>query len=251
VKTLAISIECFHKASLLHDDIEDDDEFRDGERTLHADYGVPVALNIGDFLLGEGYRLIAECNMTPQQKEILLKVVSQGHRDLCIGQGKELSWRLSPHLPPVCEIIDISCLKTAPAFEVAFLLGAITAGADGKTCSSLKDFSRHLGIAYQISDDMKDAARRPGHPELSINLAVANELASGTEKKLIADAWKNVCNKRREAGLRKALSSPKVKERVSKILEHHRTLAISAANGVESVSMKTFLYRIIGRIVKA
>ncbi len=252
VKTLAISIECFHKASLLHDDIEDDDEFRDGERTLHSEHGVPVALNIGDFLLGEGYRLIAESNMPPEQKELLMKVVSQGHRNLCIGQGKELSWRLSPSLPPVREVIDISCLKTAPAFEVAFLLGAITAGADEKTCSFLKEFSRHLGIAYQISDDIKDAFRRPGkHPELSINLAVANELARGSEKKLVADGWKNGFNKRREADLRKILGSAKVKERVGKILEHHRNLAITAANGVESIALKTFLYRIIGRIVKA
>ncbi len=251
VKTLAISIECFHKASLLHDDIEDDDEFRDGERTLHAEYGVPVALNIGDFLLGEGYRLIAESNMPPTQKELLMKVVSQGHRNLCIGQGKDLSWRLSPHLPPVREVIDISCLKTAPAFEVAFLLGAITAGADGKICSSLKDFSRHLGIAYQISDDMKDVFGRPGkHPELSINLAVANELTRGAVKRLITDAWKGAFNKRKEAGLRKLLGSPKVKARVSRILEHHRNLAISSANGVENIALKTFLYRIIGRIVR-
>ncbi|HBC86024.1 MAG TPA: polyprenyl synthetase [Lentisphaeria bacterium] len=252
VRKLAISIECFHKASLLHDDIEDDDEFRDGERTLHTEYGVPVALNIGDFLLGEGYRLIAECNLPLAQKELLLKVVSQGHRNLCIGQGKELSWRLSPGLPPVREVIDISCLKTAPAFEVAFLLGAITAGADGKTCSSLKDFSRHLGIAYQISDDMKDALRRPGkHPELSINLAVANELARGAGKKLIAGGWRNGFNKSREAALRKTLASPKVGEKVGKILDHHRKMAITSANGVDSIALKTFLYRIIGRIVKA
>ncbi|HCE42249.1 MAG TPA: polyprenyl synthetase [Lentisphaeria bacterium] len=252
VKALALSIECFHKASLLHDDIEDDDDLRDGEKTLHAEYGVPVALNIGDFLLGEGYRLIAECGLSPAQKELLLKVVSEGHRNLCIGQGKELSLRMSPGLPRVRDVVDISRLKTAPAFEVAFLLGAITAGADDKTCSALGDFSRHLGIAYQISDDMKDAFRRPGkHPELSINLAVANELARGSVKRLIADGWKSGFNKRSEAGLRNALASPKVKERVGSILEHHRSLAISSANGVESIALKTFLYRIIGRIVRA
>jgi hypothetical protein len=252
VKTLALSIECFHKASLLHDDIEDDDEFRDGVRTLHAEYGMPVALNIGDFLLGEGYRLIAGCNMPPAQKELLLKVVSDGHKNLCIGQGEELSWRLSSTLPSVKEVIDIARLKTAPAFEVAFLLGAIMAGADDKTCNSLKDFSRHLGIAYQISDDMKDAAVRTcKFPELSINIAIANELACGSVKKLIADVWKNGCNKRRAPGFKKALGSPALKTSVGKILEHHTKLAYAAANGVDNMALKTFLYRIIGRIVKA
>ncbi|MFA6292275.1 MAG: polyprenyl synthetase family protein [Victivallales bacterium] len=236
VKTLAISIECFHKASLLHDDIEDDDDFRDGERTLHAVHGIPIAINIGDFLLGEGYRLIAGCDIPQAQKGLLLDVVSRGHRNLCIGQGMELSWRSSGHLPTVKEIIAISRLKTAPAFEVAFMLGAIMAGADARTCSSLKDFSTYLGIAYQISDDMKDASRKSGHPELSINLAAANELLRG--------------KKRGNAELRKTASSAKVKEKVGRMLAHHRKLAVTAANGVDSVALKTFLYRIIGRIVK-
>ena len=59
LKRLAIAIECFHKASLIHDDIEDGDMERYGEKTLHVEYGLPVALNCGDLLLGEGYRLIA------------------------------------------------------------------------------------------------------------------------------------------------------------------------------------------------
>lgn len=237
IRTLAISIECFHKASLIHDDIEDDDEYRDGEKTLHAVHGVPIALNIGDFLLGEGYRLLARCDIPQTQKELLLDVVSQGHQNLCIGQGMELSWRSSKHLPTVREIIAISRLKTVPAFEVAFMLGAITAGAESRTCSSLKDFSTHLGIAYQISDDMKDASRKSEHPELSINLAAANELSRSA--------------RRNNAGLTKGIASTKVKEKVTRLLEHHRKLAISAANRVESIALKTFLYRIIGRIVKA
>jgi geranylgeranyl pyrophosphate synthase len=252
VKTLALSIECFHKASLIHDDIEDGDELRDGEKTLHAKYGVPVALNIGDFLLGEGYRLIAECNLPPVQKELLLKIASQGHKNLCIGQGEELSRRLSSVLPLPKGIINIASMKTAPAFEVAFLFGAIAAGADDKTCNSLKDYSRHLGIAYQISDDMKDASRRSRKfPELSINLAVANELAKGTVKKLMADAWKNGCNKRNTVSFKKCLGSPEVTEKVRKILEHHRKSAFSCATGIDNFALKTLLYRLIGRIVKA
>src|SRR5215207_8603465 len=60
VKRAAIAVECFHKASLVHDDIEDNDATRYGEATLHAEHGVPVALNVGDLLIGEGYRLLAD-----------------------------------------------------------------------------------------------------------------------------------------------------------------------------------------------
>ena len=55
----AIAVECFHKASLVHDDIQDKDEERYGQPTVHARYGEAMAINIGDLLLGEGYRLLA------------------------------------------------------------------------------------------------------------------------------------------------------------------------------------------------
>ena len=59
VRRLALAIEALHKASLVHDDIEDDDEFRYGRPTLHRVHGVGQAINIGDYLIGLGYRLIA------------------------------------------------------------------------------------------------------------------------------------------------------------------------------------------------
>src|ERR1051326_9151889 len=60
-KKIAVAVECFHKASLIHDDIEDNDALRYGEKTLHEEFGVPVPLNAGDLSIGEGYRLIAAC----------------------------------------------------------------------------------------------------------------------------------------------------------------------------------------------
>src|SRR4029077_18287816 len=58
VKRAALAIESFHKASLVHDDIEDDDTFRYGRETLHRQYGVSTAINVGDYLIGLGYRLV-------------------------------------------------------------------------------------------------------------------------------------------------------------------------------------------------
>ncbi len=59
IKRAALSIEVFHKASLVHDDIEDDDLYRYGEPTLHRRFGTPVAINVGDYLIGLGYRLVS------------------------------------------------------------------------------------------------------------------------------------------------------------------------------------------------
>src|SRR5204863_2064117 len=59
VKRAALAIETFHKASLVHDDIEDDDTFRYGRETLHRQYGMGAAINVGDYLIGLGYRLVS------------------------------------------------------------------------------------------------------------------------------------------------------------------------------------------------
>ena len=87
VKKAAVAIECFHKASLIHDDIEDGDEQRYQRPTLHTAVGVPVALNVGDFLLGEGYRLLGEVG-----RPAMTAIAAEGHVTLCRGQGRELLW---------------------------------------------------------------------------------------------------------------------------------------------------------------
>src|SRR5262245_13440113 len=95
VRRTALAIEAFHKASLVHDDIEDDDTFRYGRETLHRQYGVPTAINVGDYLIGLGYRLVAR-----DRKELggdvaadVLNKLSEAHLKLSEGQGAELLWR--------------------------------------------------------------------------------------------------------------------------------------------------------------
>ena len=63
LRRVAVAVECFHKASLVHDDIEDGDLERYGEPTLPGAHGMAVALNAGDVLIGEGYRLLAESGL--------------------------------------------------------------------------------------------------------------------------------------------------------------------------------------------
>src|SRR5207249_2092974 len=150
IRKLAVAIECFHKASLIHDDIEDNDALRYGEKTLHEEYGVPVALNVGDLLIGEGYRLIGTCEAAPEQKAAMLTVAAEGQRQLCRGQGAELCWTREPKPLNSSQVLDIFRRKTAPAFEVALRLGAIYAGEQEDLAEVLGTYSEALGIAYQI-----------------------------------------------------------------------------------------------------
>jgi len=164
LKKIAVAIECFHKASLIHDDIEDNDALRYGEKTLHEEHGVAVALNVGDLLIGEGYRLIASCKASAEAKAEMLRVAAEGQRQLCRGQGAELCWARTPAPLTQQQVLDIFRKKTAPAFEVALRLGALYAGLEQheEVGAVLAVYSEALGIAYQIRDDLSDLGAREG-----------------------------------------------------------------------------------------
>ncbi len=159
VRRAAMSIEVFHKASLVHDDIEDDDQFRYGDDTLHRKHGVPTAINVGDYLIGLGYRLISReaAALGPEVAADILDKLADAHMKLSEGQGAELLWRdsLDKQLKPL-DALKIYALKTAPAFEAALFTGARLAGPIDPFRESFSQFARHLGVAFQILNDLKD-----------------------------------------------------------------------------------------------
>jgi geranylgeranyl pyrophosphate synthase len=159
VRRVSLAIEIFHKASLIHDDVEDDDAFRYGRPTLHQKYGQATAINVGDFLIGLGYRLVAEqrdCLGAEAAADILAQF-AQAHTRLCEGQGAELVWRDSRQsgLKPL-DALRIYALKTAPAFEAALLAGIRLAGPVEPYRDAAARFARHLGVAYQMINDLDD-----------------------------------------------------------------------------------------------
>src|SRR5262245_21983642 len=161
VRRVAIAMEAFHKASLVHDDIEDNDEYRYGHQTLHRRHGVSTAINVGDYLLGLGYRMIASesGNLPCETVAAILKRLSEAHVKLSEGQGAELLWRDDAQKEITLQPIDalkIYALKTAPAFEAALYAGLRLAGPTEKHEEMVASFSRHLGVAFQILNDLKD-----------------------------------------------------------------------------------------------
>lgn len=182
LRSAAVAVECFHKASLVHDDIEDGDDRRYGRRTLHAEYGVPVALNVGDYLVGQGYRLLAGAALPPRQRAAMSAAAAEAHCRLCVGQGEELALRATDAVPAVEEVTRISRLKTAPAFEVALKIGCIAAGCGGQFDQILERFSEAVGIAYQVRDDILDApSAEPGSVIASLAAAYPADDTAGLE----------------------------------------------------------------------
>ncbi len=194
LKLAAISVEAFHKASLIHDDIEDNDAERYGEPTLHSEHGVGVALNVGDLLIGEGYRLLAEMQCASHLRSACLKVAAEGQRELCRGQGAELLWNNNPVALNGTQVLEIFRSKTAPAFEVALKIGAALAGQLDETADVLHTYSENLGIAYQIRDDLDDlgddsAADNQVSIRPSIILALLRERGKDEVKEIMEALW--------------------------------------------------------------
>ena len=233
LRKVAIAVECFHKASLIHDDIEDGDSERYGERTLHAEHGVPIALNVGDLLLGEGYRLLAEVDVPDAQKVRLLRAAAEGHRSLCLGQGSELAWMRIPRPLPVAEVLDIFRMKTAPAFEVALSLGAILAGCDEQVHAALAKYSESLGIAYQIRDDLDDL-RSP----------MREDLFNGRRPSILpALAHEDMAERGDSAVLRS-----RVEAAAWRLMEVYKSQAIGSLMALKNANLKGLLRRVIARM---
>ncbi len=254
MKRLAVAVECFHKASLVHDDIEDDDAYRYGKPTLHIEHGMPVALNIGDLLVGEGYRLIAECGAEPHRIACMLSAASQGHRDLCLGQGEELYWRARPDRLSTEKVLDIFRRKTSPAFEVALSLGALCAGANGELCQILKCYSDSLGIAYQIRDDIEDFTGngidsdfRVIRPSLLLALAVEN--ANGRKEVLN----RLIHGERLQADgetIRKIISDMELEQKAWQMFEEYKNEAIRALRPLKNSRLRSLLFRLVYKILE-
>ncbi len=255
LRKAGVAVECFHKASLIHDDIEDGDDLRYGEKTLHAEYGVPVALNVGDFLLGEGYRLLVETEASDDCRTRMLAAAVQGHRNLCLGQGNELSWMRRPRPLSVAEVINIFRKKTSPAFEVALKLGAILAGRGDELNDVLEQYSRSLGIAYQIRDDIEDFRSMDEQPHAlnamrpSLLLALAHERAQEAQKKVLASVWSRSI----EPGsvvkeIEDVLAQLKVERLASDLMESYKSKAIGCLYQLTNSDLKALLRRVIGKI---
>lgn len=161
LQALAVAIEAMHKASLVHDDIADHDDFRYGEPALHRLHGLGPAVNVGDWLVGLGFRLVSAQAGSLGHRCVaeILDRLSSSMLALCRGQGAELIrvTRDNAMLRPV-DALNIGALKTAPAFEVALFTGLRSSGV-AFDAELIRRFSLYLGEAYQVLNDLEDWRR--------------------------------------------------------------------------------------------
>ncbi len=149
IKAAAV-IELVHLATLVHDDILDDAEIRHKRPTISQKFGASAAVLFGDALFGHALKLAAEFSTVE-----VCRTVSLATRRVCAGEIKQNFLRGNPRLS-LEEYFRIIELKTAELFWSSCRLGAYLAGAEASLLAAVELFGRHLGVAYQIYDDVAD-----------------------------------------------------------------------------------------------
>lgn len=263
VKRAAMSIETFHKASLVHDDIEDDDPYRYGDATLHRRFGIPTAINVGDYLIGMGYRLISR-DAPRSGAEVAVDILDRladAHLKLSEGQGAELLWRDSrqKQLTPL-DALKIYALKTAPAFEAALFSGLRLAGPTVDV-AWVGQFARNLGVAFQILNDLGDW-RGDDHNKLlaagdvlggrptvlwALACEALDEARRAELESLVASAPLSEPNIQR---VRQLYASAGVFDKAERLVDKYQERAESIADEVGNEELRLLLYYLIDTVLE-
>lgn len=153
----AAALELVHLATLYHDDVMDETDMRRGVPTAHSKWGVEVAVLAGDFLFACGSSLGAEAG--GEVPGILARAIAE----VCEGQIIETQALGDPRRP-MDEFISTIGKKTGALFSAACDLGASTSGVTGAEREALVSYGAHLGLAFQMVDDLLDLI---GDPEIT------------------------------------------------------------------------------------
>jgi geranylgeranyl diphosphate synthase type I len=149
----AVVCELIHSASLLHDDVCDQDNLRRGQTSLWKEFGISAAICTGDYLIAEAFRKITEIDQGWHQT-ILLKLLSCSVKEIIFGQSKDIS--ISPYKMTWDQYTKMATHKTAPFISLP-MMGMFECKECSKgECEGLQKSSNILGLSYQWLNDLEN-----------------------------------------------------------------------------------------------
>ena len=154
----AVGIEVFHNFTLLHDDIMDDAPLRRNQPTVHAKWNADIALLSGDVMFVIANQLMLESD--PAQWPRILPVFHQTSIEVCEGQQLDMNFETATGVS-IEDYIGMIGFKTAVLLAASLKIGAYLGGADEAGAEHAYQFGRHLGIAFQLQDDLLDVYGDP------------------------------------------------------------------------------------------
>ena len=159
---LACAVECIHTYSLIHDDLPamDNDDYRRGRLTNHKVFGEGIAVLAGDALLTQAFEIAAQCAGWPRypHAQIILELArAAGSRQLIAGQVADLEGEGQKISVPQLRYIHER--KTSALLACSVRLGGMSANCSPAQLRALTDFGYHVGLAFQVIDDILDVTQ--------------------------------------------------------------------------------------------
>jgi octaprenyl-diphosphate synthase len=178
---LAAIIEFIHTATLLHDDVVDASMLRRGRATANQRWGNEASVLVGDFLYSRAFQMMVEVGSME-----VMKVLADATNTIAKGEVQQL---INQHNTETTEAkyLEVINNKTARLFEAASQLGAIISDSSEIEQQAMTRYGRHLGIAYQLIDDVLDYSASA--EELGKN--IGDDLAEGKPTLPLLYAMKN------------------------------------------------------------
>jgi geranylgeranyl pyrophosphate synthase len=155
---IADAIECLHAGSLVIDDVQDESMLRRGEPTLHRVIGVPLAINVGNWMYFRAIEQLVTASLPGDQSSRLVQAMVTAGRRCHEGQAIDLYARVD-QIPAAQwkEVVDsISLLKTGILVELAVAMGGIAANASDASLGRMMSFGRQIGVALQMRNDLDE-----------------------------------------------------------------------------------------------
>ncbi|GBC97524.1 Octaprenyl diphosphate synthase [bacterium HR17] len=177
----AAVVELMHTATLIHDDVIDKAEVRRGRDAVHRLWGNEAAIMCGDHLYARAFSILAEDGDIQ-----VIRTMAEASSRVCEGEILELQLAFNPDITYE-QCLEVARLKTAELIAAACKIGALSGGGSPVAAEALESYGRHLGIAFQIVDDLLDwegSAEEVGKPvgsdllEGKITLPVWHTLAA-------------------------------------------------------------------------
>lgn len=147
---MAAVIEFIHTATLLHDDVVDLSTLRRGRPTVNAEWDNPSSVLVGDFIYSRAFQVLVEIGDMR-----IMRIMADTTNRIAEGEVLQLIAKSNPDADELTYMQVIQS-KTAILFQAAAQCGAILGGAVGETEAALTHFGMHLGVAYQLIDDLLD-----------------------------------------------------------------------------------------------
>lgn len=256
----ALSVELFHNFSLIHDDILDNAPLRRGNATVHEKWNTNIAILSGDGMMVKAFEILSKSNN--EHVIPLLKLFTKTGLEVCEGQQLDMNFETSNNVT-VDEYIHMITYKTAVLLGCSLQMGAICANASEEDQKHLYEFGKHVGIAFQILDDVLDVyaddskfGKQVGGDIISNKktflLLKAFELADDAQKSKLFNEMNNSNYELKVKEITAIYNQLNIKELSTREADKHTQIALThldkiQANPEKKEALKEFAIHLLNR----